>query len=73
MTEYEFNLYLSAEKYQQFYSGKVKHVVAQDQQGVTVQFPAAILRPFVTKNGIQGQFVIRMDKNNKFIDIRRVA
>jgi len=73
MTEYEFNLYLSAEKYQQFYSGSVKHVVAQDLHGVTVQFPAAILRPFVTANGIEGHFIIRMDKNNKFIDIRRVA
>lgn len=72
MIEYQINLYLSAEKYQDFYAGKVKHVIAQDSNGVTVQFPAEILRPFVTVNGIHGHFVIRMDNNNKFVDIRRL-
>ena len=72
MTEYQIDLYLSADKYQDYYAGKVKYVIAQDLKGVKVQFPAEILRPFVTVSGIQGQFVIRMDSNNKFVDIRRI-
>ncbi|MFV2054950.1 MAG: DUF2835 family protein [Thiohalomonadales bacterium] len=73
MTVYEFNLQLSAEKIQAYYAGAVKHVVAQDIRGIKVQFPVAVLRPFVTNNGINGRFIIRMDTNNRFVDIRQLS
>lgn len=73
MTEYEFRLEISAQEYQRVYAGTAKSVVAEDMRGLRVQFPAAVLRPFVTHAGISGRFVIRMDENHKFVDIRRIT
>ncbi|MFQ5643912.1 MAG: DUF2835 family protein [Thiogranum sp.] len=64
-------LKIAADAYRQMYSGAARHVVALDIEGRTIQLPAAALRPFVTHEGIEGVFVIRVDEANKLIDIRR--
>ena len=64
-------LNITAESYELTYRGAAKVVVARDIDGRTIQLPASSLRPFVTREGIQGVFVIRVDNNNKLIDISR--
>ncbi|MBT6207102.1 MAG: DUF2835 domain-containing protein, partial [Francisellaceae bacterium] len=48
-----------------YYSGVAKNILAPDINGVHIQFPASILRSFVTKEGIQGTFEIEFDNNGK--------
>jgi len=71
-TEYIVPLRITADAYQRLYSGDARNVVARDRAGRTIQFPAASLRPFVTRDGISGTFVIRVDKDNRLASIRRL-
>jgi len=64
-------LSISASQFEQLYRGQVKTVLARDRQGKTVQFPAVSLRSFLTHNGIQGTFDIRVDDGNRLVDIQR--
>ena len=70
-TEYVVTLNISAVAYQRMYSGDARQVLAQDMQGRRIRFPAASLRPFVTRDGVSGVFVLRVDARNKLIEIRR--
>ena len=64
-------LKIEAAAYQKMYRGAAQHVVALDVEGRKIQFPAASLRPFVTREGIEGVFVIQVDEANRLIDIQR--
>jgi hypothetical protein len=64
-------LRIEADAYEQMYRGDAQHVVALDVEGRKIQFPAASLRPFVTREGIEGVFVIQVDEANRLIDIQR--
>jgi hypothetical protein len=66
-------LSISRVEFERLYRGQAKSVVARDHQGKTLQFPALSLRPFLSHNGIQGTFVIRVDDNNRLLDIQRRA
>ena len=54
-----------------YYEGAAQAVVVKSEDGRSIQFPANILRPFVTNNGVHGIFEIEFDENNKFIAIQR--
>ena len=69
--EYVVVLDISAAAYQRMYRGTAQHVLAEDLQGRRIRFPASALRPFVTHNGVNGLFVLRVDARNRLIDIRR--
>lgn len=73
MTEYEFNLYLSADEYLQYYEGVATAIQVRSRCGKTIEFSADKMRPFVLKDGVQGTFVIRLDNKNKFISIRKIS
>ncbi len=59
-------------RYQAYYGGLVDVVVAQAADGRTVQFPARVLRPFVTQKGIEGMFEITFSSHKRFHSIVRV-
>ncbi len=69
----EFTVTLSIERaeYERLYRGQATTVVARDSRGITVQFPAQALRAFLNHTGISGTFLIRIDRNNRLLDIRR--
>jgi hypothetical protein len=69
--EFEVPLSISATVFELTYRGDARHVVARDVAGRTIQLPAGLLRQFVTREGIQGVFIIRVDGNNKLVDIQR--
>lgn len=66
-------LSISRAEFERLYRGQAKTVVARDQQGKTLQFPALSLRPFLSHTGIQGTFIIWVDNNNRLLDIQRQA
>ena len=67
-----FDVHIEPEEYRKLYEGVARnaHVVARD--GRRIQFPAKILRPFLTHSGISGSFVIYFDDNHKFKRIDRL-
>ena len=70
--EYIVPLSITADAYRRLYSGDARNVLAHDQEGRKIQFPASSLRAFVTHDGIRGTFVIRVDEHHKLAGIRRV-
>ena len=70
-SEFLVPLAISAEEYLRLYQGTAQTVIARDTRGLRLSFPAGALRPFVTRDGVHGLFVIRIDDNNKLIDIRK--
>jgi len=55
------------------YRGVARDVVAKSVDGRTGRFPANVLRPFVTPDGVAGAFVLVYDEKNKFVEMRRVG
>lgn len=64
-------LNISPERFQAYYQGVVEYVVATASDGRTVKFPARVLRPYFSYQGVQGTFEITCDANMKFQSIRR--
>jgi len=64
---------ISAENYLAVYEGAAENVFATTREGLSVRFPAKILRPFVTHDGVVGSFAIYFDNDNKFQRIERLG
>lgn len=72
MKRYEFQLQISPEQYLDYYRGAVQHVLVRCNNGQTLQFPASLLQRFVTSEGIEGDFLLTCDDNNKCVDLQRL-
>lgn len=70
--EITFVLNISPEAYLRYYQGAVRDVIARGQDGRTVQFPAGLLRRFLTHDGVRGEFRIRFDANHKLVSLDRI-
>lgn len=66
------NIIITPEEYQRMYMGAAHEVVATSVDGRRIRFPAMILRPWVTHNGIRGRFRIVFDENNRFQKIEKI-
>ncbi len=66
------SLNISRAEYLRVYSGSAKAVTAKTVDGRTVNFPANILRPYVSQEGIHGTYTIFFDDNNKYVDIKKI-
>jgi hypothetical protein len=65
-------LRMSLRRFQAYYEGTAKSVVVRADDGRVVQFPARVLRPFVTHSGIQGTFELTVTARHQFVSIRRL-
>ncbi len=65
MKRFEFQLRISAERYLDYYRGIARQVVVRWPDGVTIQFPASPLKPFITPAWLRGGFVLTSDDQNK--------
>ena len=73
MPEIRFRLDISPQRYLSYYQGTVRNVLAVSVDGRRIQFPADRLRPFVTHDGVRGEFVLEFDDNNKYVGMRRIG
>ena len=73
MKIYKFSLNISADEIKLYYSGQRKYVHITGVNGQSIQFPAHNLRQFVSRDGVHGKFEMKVDDNNKLIDILRVG
>ena len=71
MKRFEFVLSISSQQYLLYYRGAVRQVVAQSTFGSTVQFPAALLIPYVTSAGISGRFVLTCEESGRGATLKR--
>ncbi len=62
---YEFHLSISPGRYLDYYRGSAKQVIARCPDGLTLQFPASLLTPFVTTEGIHGDFTLTCDDDHR--------
>jgi len=72
MTQLVVSLNISKTEYLKWYSGSATTVTAKTQQGVSINFPANILKPFITHYGVQGVFEIEFDADNRFVRVNRL-
>ncbi|MFQ5828683.1 MAG: DUF2835 domain-containing protein [Candidatus Methylomirabilia bacterium] len=72
MPEIRFSLRIPLEEYFAYYEGAAESVIATASDGRTVQFPARLLRQFLTWKGVFGEFVIEYDDHHKLVAIEKV-
>ncbi|MBR9912654.1 MAG: DUF2835 domain-containing protein [Gammaproteobacteria bacterium] len=66
------NLVIDAEEYQRMYAGTARVVTCRSVDGRRIQFPANILRRFVSLEGIRGRFLIHFSDEGRFQSIERL-
>ena len=69
--QFTVTLSISRAEFERLYRGQARSVLARDEQGKTLRFPALSLRPFLRHEGISGTFVIHVDANNRLLGIHR--
>jgi hypothetical protein len=72
MTNFEFNLALSAEQTSSIYEGRARYILVESEQGLKLQLPAANFRTYVSADGITGRFSVAIDANNKIQALRKL-
>ncbi len=73
MAEYRFSLSLSAERYLAYYQGAARAVIVRAHDGRRVQFPADALRPYVTQDGVHGEFVLQANAQGRLVTLKRLT
>ena len=73
MREFRFRLSIPTTEYLAHYQGAASVVVVTLATGQHLQFPASALRRHVSHSGIHGEFVLRIDDNNKLQALERIG
>lgn len=71
--QYFFQLQLSQLEFLRHYQGSASAVRVTSECGKSLLFPASRLRPFLTQAGIRGRFAIRIDAENRFVDLKKIS
>ncbi len=72
MSKLIISLNIPKSEYLKWYSGAATSVIAKTDQGLRINFPANILKPFITHAGVNGSFAIEFDDNNRFVNIEKI-
>ncbi len=67
MKRFDFSMGLPAHKLKDYYRGNVQNMVVTTDEGLHLQLPIEVFRPYVTEAGIYGFFVVYVDDNHKLI------
>lgn len=73
MRAYDFDLFISSDRWVEYYGGRIQTVVARARDGRTVQFAARHLQRFVTREGVCGTFRLTVDDANNFVSLERLG
>ncbi|MDP2560373.1 DUF2835 domain-containing protein [Psychrobium sp. 1_MG-2023] len=72
MKKYYFNMALSYDRFLPVYQGAVNKVQVTDRQGLKIELPAEHFKPFLTRDGIYGNFELVTSGQGKFISLNRI-
>ncbi|MCB1763926.1 MAG: DUF2835 domain-containing protein [Gammaproteobacteria bacterium] len=67
-----FRIALTADAFLRHYQGSARAVIVRAEDGRRIQIPAVNLRPFLLRDGINGEFELTLSEHNKLLDIRRL-
>ena len=71
MKRFTFSVSITPESWADFYRQPRSTVVATTQNGQRVKFAAKHLQRHVTRDGVQGIFVLTIDGKNDFVSLER--
>ena len=69
MKQISLSLQLTPRQVEEYYLGRARHVVAEAADGRIIQLPIKVLHPFISKQVIQGDFLVTTDDENRFVKI----
>lgn len=72
MPNVSFSMSINAEEVQKYYRGEALNILATADNGLKVQFPANLILPHVTHQGVCGRFVLSYRDDGKAISLERV-
>ena len=72
MSSITVTLAINTQEFARLYRGQARDVICTAKDGRTVQFPATVLRQFLTHDGVYGDFKIFFSANNKFLKIEKI-
>ncbi|NMH64195.1 DUF2835 domain-containing protein [Shewanella salipaludis] len=64
-----FTLNLSYQDFLPYYQGLADKVVVRDTQGRVLKISGRHFRPFLTEQGVQGQFVLVLDPRGNLLSL----
>lgn len=68
-----FRLAIRADQYLQYYRGAAQRVSVTANDGRRIEFPARHLQPFLTHEGIYGEFEMELTADHRFIAIKKLS
>tara|TARA_R110002049_G_scaffold225521_1_gene397430 strand:+ start:51766 stop:51987 length:222 start_codon:yes stop_codon:yes gene_type:complete len=72
MSSITVTLAINTQEFAQLYRGQARQVICTAKDGRTVQFPATVLRQFLTHSGVHGEFEIFFSQDNRFTKIKKL-
>ena len=69
MKQFSLSLQLTPHQVEEYYRGRAQQVVAEAADGRIIQLPIKVLHSFISKQGIQGDFLVTTDDDNRFVKI----
>lgn len=69
---YRFNLQIGRNEIRRYYQGTAREIRVLSENGQRLSFAARHLRPFITENGIHGQFLLTTDENHRFLALTKL-
>jgi len=73
MPEVRFFLSITQAELLRYYQGSARSILVQATDGRTVRFPAASLRPYVTRDGVRGWFKLVFDDKGKLQRLEKIS
>ena len=73
MLKLHLDIALPADEFLRVYQGSANRVFLRSREGKSVSLPAGRLQPFLTHDGIYGNFELTFDAQGKFISLRQIA
>ncbi|USD39569.1 MULTISPECIES: DUF2835 family protein [Ferrimonas] len=73
MSQYIFDLSVTASQMQRYYQGQAQVVVVRSLQGKVIHLHPRFLRPFVSATGIHGRFRLTLDASGQFNELIKIG
>ena len=70
--QFIFSIHLSRQAFLDYYKGSAKTILVISECARRVSFPPLRLIPFVTHEGVSGRFLLKVDKDNRFVSLQRL-
>lgn len=67
------DLALPADRFLAWYRGQADRVLMRSRDGRSISLPAHHLRPFLTREGVHGSFVLKFTDEGKLLSLERLG